>query len=83
MSNAPSRYQAVQEGQIVAEEPLNIEIPRGSTEGTIVAQIPRTFFDGMDSESITDGKAFGIAIINSAAGGKSEVGTPPRIVNNQ
>ena len=75
MSNAPSRYQAVQEGQIVAEEQssVNIEIPRGSTEGTIVTQIPRTFFDGMDSESITDGKAFGIAIINSAAGGKSEV----------
>ena len=41
------------------------------TEATIDSVIPEDFFEGM--ETLTSGKALGIVVLKSAAGGRSEV----------
>ena len=61
----------MEDGNIIVKDhsPLKVEIE--GTQGTVVSKIPEYFFEGM--ESLTPGKALGIAIIKSASGGKSEV----------
>ena len=61
----------VEDGKIIVADRSSLKIEIDGTGGIIESKIPEYFFEGM--VSLTAGKVFGIAIIKSASGGKSEV----------
>jgi len=67
-----SVYQMVDDGKIIDGDRSSLKIEIEGRGGTIDFNIPGYFFEGMDS--LTAGKALGIAILRSASGGESEVG---------
>ena len=63
-------HQVVEEGIIVAEDQSSLKIDIEGTESYIITRLPASFFDGIDD--ITEGKALGIAIIQSTSSGRPE-----------
>ena len=62
-------HQVVEEGIIVADDQSSLKIDIDGTEAYVITRIPETFFEGMNE--ITDGKALGIAVIQSVSAGAS------------
>ena len=61
----------MEDGKIIVGDRSSLKTEIEGGRGTIDSNIPPIFFEGMDS--LTAGKALGIAILKSASGGESEV----------